>query len=326
MIQAQFLGARAEAGRALNILKSTARDAERVKLVQQVVDQYGKDPAKLAAMITELDNPASALKFAKEAVKATTWEKIVEAWKAGLLSGARHARREHAGQRAFLALRAPIDAVAAGVGMLRGARRRSRLATEPIARAVGAIAGSMDAVKMAGHVLRTGEIHGQGRGHATGGAIEGVKGEVIRLPFRFLSAEDAFFKTLNERGELYALATRQATGRGLQPAHRRIPQPRGAARAASPTEEMAAARRRTRPSASRSTRSSATRARRAEVRARVAPRMAAALHPHAVEHHQGNDAADAARAAREGMARRVRRRAASSATRRSPSSRPAPRS
>jgi hypothetical protein len=46
MIQSEFLGARAEAGRALNILKNTARDADRAKAIQRVIDMYGaKDPA-----------------------------------------------------------------------------------------------------------------------------------------------------------------------------------------------------------------------------------------------------------------------------------------
>jgi hypothetical protein len=71
MIQSEFLGARAEAGRALNILKSTAESAARAKQIKQVVEMYGKDPQVLAKMIGEIDNAAGALKFAKEAVKAT---------------------------------------------------------------------------------------------------------------------------------------------------------------------------------------------------------------------------------------------------------------
>lgn len=218
MIQAQFLGARAEAGRALNILKSTARDAERVKLVKQVVDMYGKDPAKLAAMIGEIDNPAGALKFAKEAVKATTWEKLVEGWKAGLLSGPVTHVANVLGNTAFMALRAPIDSVASGIGALRFAPKGERVAAaEPLARVAGAIMGSMDALRVAGGVLRTGEAMGKAEGTRPQGAIEGLKGEVIRLPFRFLSAEDAIFKTLNERGELATLAVRQAGEEGFNP-------------------------------------------------------------------------------------------------------------
>jgi hypothetical protein len=45
-------------------------------------------------------------------------------------------------------------------------------------------------------------------------AIPGKTGEVVRLPFRILSAEDALFRTMNERGEAYALAMRKATAEG----------------------------------------------------------------------------------------------------------------
>lgn len=214
LIQSEFLGARAEAGRALNILKSTAKDAERAKQIQKVVEMYGKDPTTIAEMIGKLDNPAQALKFAKDAVKATSWEKIVEAWKAALLSGYVTHTANMLGNTAFLVLRAPIDAVAAGAGLLRGASAADRVGVaEPFARAAGAILGSWAAVKQLGTVLKTGEQPGKAETHRK--AIEGAKGEVIRLPFRLLSAEDALFKTLNERGELGALASRQATIEGF---------------------------------------------------------------------------------------------------------------
>jgi hypothetical protein len=239
MIQAQFLGARAEAGRALNILKSTARDAERTKLVQKVVDQWGKDPAKLAAMITELDNPASALKFAKEAVKATSWEKIVEAWKAGLLSGPVTHVANMLGNGAFLALRAPIDASRPGVGMLRGASKGDRVsATEPIARAVGAIAGSMDAVKMAGHVLRTGESMGKAEATRPGGAIEGVKGEVIRLPVPVPLGRGRVLQDPERARRALRAGDAPGRGRGLQPAHRLNTASAWRSSCSEPTEEM----------------------------------------------------------------------------------------
>jgi hypothetical protein len=216
MIQAEFLGARAEAGRALNVLKSTARDAERVKQIQQVVDMYGKDPVKLAGLLGEIDNPAGALKFAKEATKATTWEKVVEAWKAGLLSGVYTHVANITGNAVFMAVRLPIDSVAATLGLMRGAKPGERVAVaEPVARVMGAVGGSLDAIKVAGAIIRTGEQPGKAETHR--GAIEGVKGQVIRLPFRFLSAEDAIFKTLNERGELHTLAVRQASAEGLNP-------------------------------------------------------------------------------------------------------------
>jgi hypothetical protein len=57
---------------------------------------------------------------------------------------------------------------------------------EPLARMVGGIMGTGDRwLKHGGAVLRTGENPLEAsKAEAHRGAIEGVKGEVIRLPFR----------------------------------------------------------------------------------------------------------------------------------------------
>lgn len=213
MIQSEFLGARAEVGRAMNILKSTAIEADRVKQIQDVLNVYGKDPVKLAEMLRSIDNPAGALKFARDAVKATIWEKVVEAWKAGILSGPVTHMANILGNGVFATMRAPIDGVAALIGKLHGGERVAMM--EPIARLAGIMQGTLDGLKVAGEVMRTGEQPGKSEQFRS--AIEGTKGEVIRLPFRFLSAEDAVFNTMNQRGEAYALAVRQATKEGLNP-------------------------------------------------------------------------------------------------------------
>lgn len=217
MIQSEFLGARAEAGRALNILKSTAMEAERVKAVQSVIEMYGKDPVQLAAMLRVIDDPAQALKFARVLTKATTWEKVVEGWKASILSGPVTHMANVLGNGVFAAMRIPIDTVAAGFGALRGGADRVN-AMEPIARLTGLLQGSADGLRLAAVIMRTGEQPGKSEQYRT--AIEGVKGQVIRLPFRLLSAEDAIFSTMNKRGEAYTLATRMASAEELNPMSR----------------------------------------------------------------------------------------------------------
>lgn len=219
MIQSEFLGARAEAGRALNIIKSTAMDAERIKLVQDVIQQYGKDPMQLADMLKQIDNQAGALKFARDAVKATTWEKVVEAWKAGILSGPVTHMANIMGNTTFAVLRAPIDATAILLGALRRAPAADRVAAaEPIARLFGLVEGSKDGMKVGLAVMKTEGVSVKGEQFRH--AIEGTKGEIIRLPFRALQAEDAVFSTMNERAELYTLASRQATIEGISPLSR----------------------------------------------------------------------------------------------------------
>lgn len=220
MVQQEFLGARAEAGRALNILKSTARDAERVQQVQDVLRMYGGDPVKLAQMVRDLDNPAAVLKFATEAVKATSWEKVVEAWKAGLLSGPVTHVANILGNGVFAATRIPVDALAALIGKARGAAPGEHVAlSEPLARVVGSVQGGLDGLKHAGTMLKDwrGELD-TAKAEQYRGAIEGTKGDIVRLPFRALQAEDAIFKTMNERGEAYSLGVRKAISEGLNPA------------------------------------------------------------------------------------------------------------
>lgn len=236
MLNATFLGARAEAGRALNILQSTARATDRVKQIQQVLEQFGKDPMQVAQMLKEIDNPAGALKFAREAVKATTWEKIVEAWKASILSGPVTHMANVIGNGVFAAMRAPIDLVAAGFGMLHGGERVALM--EPAARLAGLLQGSVDGARLFATVMRTGEQPGKSEQFRS--AISGVKGEIIRLPFRFLSAEDAMFSAMNKRGEAYSLAVREATKEGLNPLSREFRE-RVASLVDNPTAKMAKA-------------------------------------------------------------------------------------
>ncbi len=236
MIQSEFLGARAEVGRALNILKSSAMDAERVKQIQSVLDIYGKgDPLKLAEMMKQLDNPTAALKFANEAVKATTWEKVIEAWKAGLVSGPTTHLANIIGNTTFAALRAPIDAVAAVIGKIRGGEERMSM-LEPVARIYGNLQGTAEGLRQGIESFKTSEQAGKAEQFKP--AIEGKVGEVVRLPFKALGAEDAVFRAMNERAEAHTLAVRAATNEGLNPLTREFRE-RVVQLVQNPTPEMA---------------------------------------------------------------------------------------
>jgi hypothetical protein len=214
MIQGEFLGARAEAGRALNILKETKVDAERAQQVQDLISRFGKDPKQLAEMLSQIDNPAGALAFAKKAVKSSTWEKVIEAWKAGLVSGPVTHVANVMSNLTFAAMRPAVDAVAAGFNAIGGSAEGAHYA-EPFARIVGNLQGVMDGLKGAAAAFVTDEpIPGKAESK---GAIPGRLGYAVRTPFRLLQAADVLSRSMAESGEAYTIAARQAAKEGLNP-------------------------------------------------------------------------------------------------------------
>jgi hypothetical protein len=135
---------------------------------------------RLAEMLKQIDNPAGRSSSRRRRSKATTWEKIVEAWKAGILSGPGHAHANIIGNTTFAALRVPIDAVAAGIG--RSTAASASRAMEPFARVYGNLQGTLDGLKRRcqsdAHRRAAGQVRAVPQGH------RGHEGRVIRLPFR----------------------------------------------------------------------------------------------------------------------------------------------
>lgn len=212
-IHASFLGERADVGRALNALKDTTRAADQSKAILEAIDTYGgpENVGKLVEMLGEYDSPAQAVKFARGATKATTWEKVVEAWRAGLVSGLRTHEVNAISNALFAAMRVPTQAVAAAYGRLHGGERVAF--GEAAAMPLGMLMGIKDGLQQAYSILKIG-ADATPKAESKGPAIGGVVGEVVRLPFRALSAEDAIFNSINARGELYAQAVRKTLAEG----------------------------------------------------------------------------------------------------------------
>jgi hypothetical protein len=216
-VQSSFLGHRADTARALNALKSTKRIAERSQAIIDAVNSYGgpENVAKLVDMLGEYDSPAQVAKFAKEATKATKWEMVVEAWKAGLVSGLKTHEVNFLSTLAFTVLRLNTEAIAAVQGLARSGPDKVYMSELP-ARVLGLAKGMVDGFKAAGAVLRTGDNLEAAKTDQKGPAIPGKAGEVIRTPFRMLSAEDTVLKTMNRQAELYAQGVHKALDEGLK--------------------------------------------------------------------------------------------------------------
>ena len=232
LISAEFLGARAEAGRALNALKITQEAAASTKLIQDMLAQ-GKSLREVAEMTRALDSPEAALKFTRELGKATKIEQVLEAWKAGMVSGPITQMANVMGNTSFAAMRPVVDLAAATVGSVTRGADRVRFA-EPVAGTLGALAGVSDGLKLAKAAFIE-DMPGGKAEHRH--AIPGKVGYVVRTPFRALTAADQLFRTMNERYEAYALASREAVKEGFNPATREFRE-RVVELATNPTEAM----------------------------------------------------------------------------------------
>lgn len=225
-IQEQVSGMTAEAGRALSAFRMTADSRDAPGRVLEGLINAGGGKGRLqdvADAIIDLErDPANLNRFIEKVSKPTWKDKAVELWYNYLLSGPQtHAVNMLSNTMTSMA-QIPEFAVAAGVGAARRAMRRDAadrvLFSEVGARAVGLLQGTKEGARMFATALRTGEasdfvtkVENQGQK-----AISGLKGEVARLPSRFLTAEDELFKGIARRMELNGLAVRKASQEGLK--------------------------------------------------------------------------------------------------------------
>lgn len=136
----------------------------------------------------------------------------------------------------------PEYALASGIGAARravmgDAAQERILGSEVGARTFGLLQGTKEGLALFNKALRTGEADDfvskvEGDQYR---AISGVKGEIVRIPTRFLTAEDQLFKGIARRMELNAQAVRIANREGLKGEARRN---RVAELVANPTDDM----------------------------------------------------------------------------------------
>lgn len=255
MIQAEFLGERASVARALNALKDTTEGSGdiarmldaigygdtsgklfqparsvaeeqaflKAKLDEIMLNYKGKTAFDIAKLHKEIGTLKGTFKLAKTVSEATTWEKIVEGWRAGLLSGPVTHTTNLFGTGAFQVMRAPVDLLASVIGMARGANvgmaesDRASM-SESVARLTGMLGGVGDGIKAGYHTFKLDDPTGKTEAYRT--AIEGRKGEIIRIPLRLMGAEDALVSTMYTRGEIATLAIRKAFDENLNPGTR----------------------------------------------------------------------------------------------------------
>ena len=238
-IQAEVLGMRAEAGRALQAWKIPAGgNLEKARAIDQMMQAMGgaagsQELARRLAILAEHGDPRALAKFAEKGWGATGFDAVREIWINGMLSSPTTHIVNTSSNLLVAAQQIYERGVASQIAQLRGAEG-SVAPGEAMAMAYGLVTGVKDAFRLASKALRTGEtgaalnkidlpmqksVSSEAFNIAseTGlGRMVDFVGEVARIPGRFLGAEDEFFKTIGYRMELHAQALRSATEKGLK--------------------------------------------------------------------------------------------------------------
>lgn len=225
-IQEAVSGMTAEAGRALSAFRMAADSRDLPGRVLEGLASAGGGAGRLkdaADRILDLaQDPANLNRFVEKVSKPTFADRAQEIWYNYLLSGPQTHMVNILSNTMTALGQLPEHAVAAGVGAARKAFKRDEadrvLFTELGARAVGLLQGTKEGLREFGRAFRTGEAADfvTKMESQTQKAVPGIKGEILRVPTRLLTAEDELFKAMARRMELAGLAVRQAGKEGLK--------------------------------------------------------------------------------------------------------------
>lgn len=243
-IQAEVIGARTETARALQAWSIPAGASgrsggqEQMKALEMMLAGSGgvdvsAAMAKRLAILAETGADAATLnQFIRKGAGARTMDAVKEVWINGLLSSPT-THIVNTTSNFFVAMQQILERGAAGrIAKLTGSGGVAD--GEAAAMLFGMVQGLKDDFRVAGKALRTGEAElGFGKmdqmrepavsaaafnlDQAGGlGRVVDVLGHVTRVPGRLLETQDAFFKSMGYRTELWAQAYRQASSEGLE--------------------------------------------------------------------------------------------------------------
>jgi hypothetical protein len=217
----------AEAGRALSAFRVAADSRDIPGRVLEGLANAGGGTGRLidaAERIIDLErDPANLNRFVEKVSKPKFADRAQEVWYNYLLSGPQTHMVNMLSNTLTALGQIPEHAVAAGLGSVRraigGLDSSDRvLFSELGARTVGLLQGTKEGVREFARAFRTGEASDfvTKMESQTQKAVPGIKGELLRVPTRLLTAEDELFKAMARRMELSGLAVRQAAKEGLR--------------------------------------------------------------------------------------------------------------
>lgn len=242
-LYARISGAGSEAGRTLYVLSQGAKmgGVDMTGRSDQLIKLFGAESAQdleyLGQAYLALPDPASRAAFVKQGMIAKSMDVMGEVYINSLLSSPTTHVVNVLGNTSFMATRILETAVAGGIGRIRTAITGSTdrvYAREAVAQLEGIRDGFMDAMIVAGKSLATEEgsdiaskidlrtrraigtsgdpaviVEEFRNGNYTAGAVN-VLGVAVRMPGRFLLAEDEFFKGVGYRMFLHQESKLQA--------------------------------------------------------------------------------------------------------------------
>lgn len=204
------------------------RAQREVARLVDIIEKRGKGEPEIARQIaaTDFTDPQAVQRLVTWlSPKAATWrDKLYEYYINSLLSAPTTHAVNNLGN-IIGAVTRPLEELALGRF---GAAK---------ADAWGMVNGLGESARAFARQMRDESYMGLGKNDVSfrGPAIEGVKGQAVRVPSRLLEAEDQFWLTLNYRGSLHSQAYRLAQEEGL---HGRALADRAAKLAAEPSLEM----------------------------------------------------------------------------------------
>lgn len=231
IVLANYRGAKAEAGRALNILKTQARVFELgdQAFLEHVMDlpQFNKSVSEAARLMAEAgEDPAKQLAVMKQFSTRSVGDLATGAYYNSLLSGVKTPLRKTLGDAFNLITNMALPAVTAPVDMLRSAvtgKEREVFAGEMGQQLVGLWAALPKAIENAGFVLKNGfslhTVQDLASGERSDFDIlthDLPGGFIPNAPTRVLKGVTDFFSTLAQHQELYSNAYAKALKAGLK--------------------------------------------------------------------------------------------------------------
>lgn len=221
-IQERFYGARAELGRAMNIMRkvtaarSLPEEAQQAALESIRGNKVSKEIlARLAAI--DPNDIAAINKFIRDVTKAKTSDQIFEFYMNNILSNPLTHKANVEGNLLFAAMKVPEKVANAAIdyGISKFTGKRTAYLGEAPREAYSLLSGIKNGVRKGLLALRSGPSETKLE-TSNIPAIKGKIGEIIRTPSKMLVAEDEFAKGVIYEAELSAQAYRVAKSEGLK--------------------------------------------------------------------------------------------------------------